>query len=113
MPDLEATFTSVSIYDIYYAFFAFLLSLRGSGLSILGPSRNGSESRDGDNSRGEPVNDIFRVAQSHQGGELDSNSQSFSHTITMYHSGFTVGDGPYRRLDDPVNASFLESLASG
>ena len=33
--------------------------------------------------------------------------------ITMYRSGFTVDNGPYRRLDDPSNAEFLGSLARG
>jgi len=33
--------------------------------------------------------------------------------ITMYQSGFTVDNGPYRRLDDPSNAEFLGSLARG
>lgn len=31
----------------------------------------------------------------------------------MYREGFVVDDGPYRRLDDPANASFLRSLARG
>lgn len=34
-------------------------------------------------------------------------------TITMYRGGFVVDNGPYRRLDDPENASFLRSLARG
>ncbi|GJR43368.1 plant UBX domain-containing protein 4-like protein [Tanacetum coccineum] len=32
------------------------------------------------------------------------------HTITFWTNGFTVNDGPLRRLDDPQNASFLESI---
>jgi len=31
----------------------------------------------------------------------------------MYANGFIIDDGPYRRLDDPENASFLTSLARG
>ena len=31
-----------------------------------------------------------------------------THTITFWTNGFTVNDGPLRRLDDPQNASFLE-----
>jgi UBX domain-containing protein 1 len=31
----------------------------------------------------------------------------------QYRDGFTVDDGPYRRLDDPENADFLRSLAMG
>jgi UBX domain-containing protein 1 len=31
----------------------------------------------------------------------------------QYRDGFTVDDGPYRRLDDPANAVFLRALAQG
>ncbi|CAN0496349.1 unnamed protein product, partial [Hapterophycus canaliculatus] len=34
-------------------------------------------------------------------------------TITMYNGGFTVDEGPFRRLDDPANKDFLKDLASG
>ncbi len=34
-------------------------------------------------------------------------------TITMYIGGFTVDDGPFRRLDDPANKDFLKDLANG
>lgn len=30
------------------------------------------------------------------------------HTITFWQNGFTVDDGPLRRLDDPANEPFLE-----
>lgn len=29
------------------------------------------------------------------------------HTITFWRNGFTVDDGPLRRLEDPANAPFL------
>ncbi|XVF27942.1 hypothetical protein REPUB_Repub14bG0152800 [Reevesia pubescens] len=32
------------------------------------------------------------------------------HNIVFWTNGFTVNDGPLRRLDDPENASFLESI---
>ncbi|KAG9448629.1 hypothetical protein H6P81_008594 [Aristolochia fimbriata] len=32
------------------------------------------------------------------------------HSIVFWRNGFTVNDGPLRRLDDPENASFLESI---
>ncbi|KAL3596100.1 hypothetical protein D5086_007737 [Populus alba] len=32
------------------------------------------------------------------------------HSIVFWTNGFTVDDGPLRRLDDPENASFLESI---
>jgi len=31
----------------------------------------------------------------------------------MYRSGFTIDNGPFRRLDDPSNADFLRDLARG
>ncbi|KAL5095824.1 hypothetical protein RYX36_000151 [Vicia faba] len=42
-----------------------------------------------------------------------SNSQqpeSVIHNIVFWSSGFTVNNGPLRRLDDLANASFLESI---
>lgn len=33
-----------------------------------------------------------------------------THTITFWRNGFSVDDGPLRRLDDPENAPFLEVL---
>lgn len=33
------------------------------------------------------------------------------HNIVFWTNGFTVNDGPLRRLDDPENASFLEVRA--
>lgn len=47
-------------------------------------------------------------------GETAPTQQSepdvHTHTITFWTNGFTVDDGPLRRLDDPQNASFLEVL---
>ena len=34
--------------------------------------------------------------------------ESVTHTITFWRNGFSVDDGPLRRLDDPQNAPFLE-----
>lgn len=34
--------------------------------------------------------------------------ENVSHNITVWRNGFTVDDGPLRRMDDPANASFLE-----
>lgn len=36
-----------------------------------------------------------------------------SRTITLYRSGFTIDNGPLRRLDDPSNSEFLRDLAKG
>jgi len=71
----------------------------GSGLAVL-PS---GDDRD-------PRAAILGRAQ--QAGADDGDSTS-RRTITMYRDGFTVDDGPYRRLDDPANAEFLRSLAMG
>lgn len=39
-----------------------------------------------------------------------SHPETVTHTITFWTNGFTIDDGPLRRLDDPENASFLESI---
>ncbi|KAK4360902.1 hypothetical protein RND71_019854 [Anisodus tanguticus] len=36
--------------------------------------------------------------------------ESIVHNIIFWRNGFTVNDGPLRKLDDPENASFLESI---
>jgi UBX domain-containing protein 1 len=36
--------------------------------------------------------------------------ESVIHNIVFWTNGFSVNDGPLRRLDDPENASFLESI---
>ncbi|KAH6768824.1 plant UBX domain containing protein 4 [Perilla frutescens var. frutescens] len=36
--------------------------------------------------------------------------ESVVHNIVFWRNGFTVNDGPLRRLDDPENATFLESI---
>ncbi|ESR60863.1 Plant UBX domain-containing protein 5 [Citrus sinensis] len=36
--------------------------------------------------------------------------ENVSHNITFWRNGFTVDDGPLRGMDDPANASFLESI---
>ncbi|KAL8197920.1 hypothetical protein R6Q57_030078 [Mikania cordata] len=36
--------------------------------------------------------------------------QNVFHNIVFWRNGFTVNDGPLRRLDDPENAPFLESI---
>lgn len=39
--------------------------------------------------------------------ELPETPQVVTHNITFWRNGFTIDDGPLRRLDDPANASFL------
>ncbi|KAL2467114.1 Plant UBX domain-containing protein 4 [Abeliophyllum distichum] len=36
--------------------------------------------------------------------------ESVVHNIVFWRNGFTVNDGPLRRLDDPENAPFIESI---
>jgi UBX domain-containing protein 1 len=33
--------------------------------------------------------------------------------VTVYRDGFTVGDGPFRPLSDPLNKKFMDDMASG
>ncbi|KAG5188705.1 SEP domain-containing protein [Tribonema minus] len=79
----------------------------GSGLAVVGPpgGRRGGA--------GSPVQDIFQRAsrqEAAEGGEEGADSQI---TIFMYRQGFTVNDGPFRRLDDPANEPFLRDLGKG
>lgn len=39
-----------------------------------------------------------------------SHPETVTHNITFWTNGFTIDDGPLRRMDDPENASFLEVL---
>lgn len=68
----------------------------GSGLAVI-PDRDPNRSA------------IFQRAE--QGGNNEDDAHR--RIITMYRDGFTVDDGPYRRLDDPSNREFLSSLARG
>lgn len=36
--------------------------------------------------------------------------ESVTHVVTFWRNGFSVNDGPLRRLEDPQNAEFLESI---
>lgn len=47
------------------------------------------------------------------GSHGESNSNPTRRMITMYRSGFTIDNGPFRRLDDPNNSGFLRDLARG
>lgn len=58
-----------------------------------------------------PRDSVFDLAERASGNEGEEERPR--RTITMYRNGFQVDDGPYRRLDDPANADFLRSLASG
>lgn len=48
------------------------------------------------------------------GETVSSTSQppaSITHNVIFWSNGFTVDNGPLRRLDDPENASFLEVIS--
>eukprot|EP00535_Pseudo-nitzschia_heimii_P009865 CAMPEP_0197174586 /NCGR_PEP_ID=MMETSP1423-20130617/1039_1 /TAXON_ID=476441 /ORGANISM="Pseudo-nitzschia heimii, Strain UNC1101" /LENGTH=262 /DNA_ID=CAMNT_0042623529 /DNA_START=74 /DNA_END=862 /DNA_ORIENTATION=- len=76
----------------------------GSGLAVE-PNADEGAPRDASDS-------IFNLAEA-AGADEASGATPVRRTITMYRDGFTVDDGPYRRLDDPVNAKFLQSLSRG
>ena len=52
-------------------------------------------------------------ASSAAAGPDSAGAGAIRRRITMYRDGFTVDDGPFRRLDDPANGEFLRSLAAG
>ena len=80
-----------------------------SGLAVEpNPSHN-------DNNNDSDILGTIR-ANAEQAQPSDSNTASTNttrRTITMYRSGFTVDNGPFRRLDDPSNADFLRDLSRG
>lgn len=75
----------------------------GSGLAVQ-PNPSHGESAD-------PTESIF--SQAEQDSNPPPSGGSRRRTITMYQSGFTVDDGPFRRLNDPANREFLTALAQG
>mmetsp|Transcript_38816 Transcript_38816/g.93969 ORF Transcript_38816/g.93969 Transcript_38816/m.93969 type:complete len:268 (-) Transcript_38816:316-1119(-) len=79
----------------------------GSGLAVEPNFDDGGNAGDSDDA--DQQESIFNLAE--QAGQDDDGQ--VRRTITMYRDGFTVDDGPYRRLDDPANAAFLRSLAMG
>lgn len=45
-----------------------------------------------------------------QSAPTPQQPQTVVHNIVFWRNGFTVNDGPLRRLDDPENAPFLEVM---
>ena len=87
----------------------------GSGLAVL-PNHNDRSNNRGGNEASESIFNLAEAAPQQGGGAAANNSSGGGEVrrmITMYRSGFTVDNGPYRRLDDPSNAEFLGSLARG
>jgi len=92
----------------------------GSGLAVE-PNNDENNGNSGPPSLPSTADSIFNIAeQAGAGGSDDEEDasgggggESIRRNITMYRNGFVIDDGPYRRLDDPANASFLQSLARG
>jgi len=86
----------------------------GSGLAVLPNHESGGG---GGRNAAAASDSIFNLAEA--GGEQAATAAAAGsggevrRMITMYRSGFTVDNGPYRRLEDPSNAEFLGSLARG
>eukprot|EP00903_Cladosiphon_okamuranus_P009992 g9478.t1 len=92
--------------NAYYAGGARGAGQGGSGLNVMGPPPD--EGGDGDVDP--DVQEIFRRAES---GGAAGGAAPTARTITMYNGGFTVDDGPFRRLDDPANKDFIQDLTNG
>mmetsp|Transcript_41824 Transcript_41824/g.45406 ORF Transcript_41824/g.45406 Transcript_41824/m.45406 type:complete len:315 (-) Transcript_41824:363-1307(-) len=89
----------------------------GSGLAVE-PNNDENNGNSGPPSLPSTADSIFNIAEQAGAGGSDeeedaSGGESIRRNITMYRNGFVIDDGPYRRLDDPANASFLQSLARG
>jgi UBX domain-containing protein 1 len=82
-------------------------SFHYSGLAV---EPNFDDDEGGAAAGGNTQESIFNLAEPAGSGD---DAESVRRTITMYRDGFTVDDGPYRRLDDPTNAPFLRALAMG
>ncbi|CAM9560526.1 unnamed protein product, partial [Phaeothamnion confervicola] len=83
----------------------------GSGLAVVGGPNDRRRHPAGSGGPGGPVEDIFQRAESSESAPLPAAGAR--RTITMYREGFTVDDGPFRRLDDEANAPFLQDLSQG
>jgi len=87
----------------------------GSGLAVE-PNFDDANSNNAE-SGGGVLPSIFNLAEQAGPGDDDESGGGGGaptrRTITMYRDGFVVDDGPYRRLDDPANAPFLQYLARG
>ncbi|CAN0914406.1 Plant UBX domain-containing protein 5 [Linum grandiflorum] len=83
--------------------------------AIFDQARNsGAVQRPEDSSRASAASSSFAGTGRLLSGEtVPASSQPaefVNHTIMLWRNGFTVNDGPLRRLNDPANAEFLESI---
>lgn len=58
---------------------------------------------------GEPVPPSAPQQQQQQ--QQQDQPQLVMHTITFWRNGFTVDDGPLRRVEDPENADFMDVIS--
>eukprot|EP00435_Cladocopium_sp_Y103_P045043 s1765_g12.t2 len=55
-----------------------------------------------------------RMQQLASSGAAGSGPLPADHrVVTVYRNGFTVGDGPFRPLSDPLNKKFMDEMAAG
>ena len=101
----------------------------GSGLAVIPNNRENDNNNDRRRSAAASTDAIFNLAEPDTAAAAGSSARATTTTtagggggggaahhrtiITMYRSGFTVDNGPYRRLDDPANSEFLTSMARG
>jgi UBX domain-containing protein 1 len=52
---------------------------------------------------------LQQMASSGSSGPLPADHR----VVTVYRNGFTVGDGPFRPLSDPLNKKFMDEMAAG
>mmetsp|Transcript_77295 Transcript_77295/g.185163 ORF Transcript_77295/g.185163 Transcript_77295/m.185163 type:complete len:243 (-) Transcript_77295:67-795(-) len=54
-----------------------------------------------------------RMQQLASGGGASGPLPDDHRVVTVYRNGFTVGDGPFRPLSDPLNKKFMDEMAAG
>lgn len=89
----------------------------GSGLSVLDPNDPRAGNAGAAMNAGGAMNSIFSQAQAQTAGTADvpppAPESGPGRVVTVYRNGFTVDNGPFRALDDPENAEFLQDMAQG
>ncbi|CAJ1971146.1 unnamed protein product [Sphenostylis stenocarpa] len=64
----------------------------------------------GNSSRARSFSGAARLLSGETVPSVSQRVEEVTHTVTFWRNGFSVNDGPLRRLDDPQNAPFLESI---
>lgn len=74
----------------------------------------GSGNKLGDSVSSETKSDVTRKSKQNESeSENDDDSDVQKVELRFYSDGFMIGDGPFRGLADPANASFLSSILTG